>query len=205
MLHNEFENEFEHDIKFIFDELDKFKVSKRRKNIFENIKEIIAELNPVEREISDRNNQARRELLSEKQLIIRLCKMDSKCGQSVNERVRLLALRAAQKKIKSSTERHELELLNDYLNPLTISAFLALCIIIYAEPISSFLFPSNPISTEMLISTIQKFGVVFGIFLFFAKTRIEVTEKSILARQKRHLEIVEQTIELAQTSESTKE
>jgi hypothetical protein len=190
MNHTEFENEFDCNVKFIFEELNKFV------NTRENPKNF--EWGSSKRRVVYRNDQDRSELRSERPFIIRLCTMNAKCGQVINAEVRLQALKAAQKKISASVGRHEILLLRDYWDSLLVPALVAFFLI------TSYLshFSNDSISTINPFITIITMAIT--LVLFFLKTLVESTNKRILIVQKRQLELVEQAIELAESRELAK-
>jgi hypothetical protein len=200
MDHSEFGNEFERDVNFIFEELDKFIVSqfksiklssKVRTNKCTAIRK--AERGSDEEKIRYRNTQDKRELLEEKEIIIKLCNVDTNTGQAINKVTRLRALKAAQKKI---------ELLKKYQYFLLPYALFFLLIIV---AVITFWPESAADISKKLIPLLTIGSVVSALFLFFVKTIFEDTEKSILISQKRCLELIEQAIELAETDERTNE
>jgi hypothetical protein len=209
MDHSKFEKEFEHDIKFIFEELDEFIVSqfetikpnsKVRKNKFLAVRK--AERGSDEGRIRYRNSQDKRELLEEQEIIIKLYKMDANPGQAVNRMTRLQALKAAQKKIEFSIARYEMELLKDYRRFLLPYAVFFLLIIIAVL----YFWPESAADTSKKLIPLLTIGSVLGaLSLFLFKTIFDNVENSILIPQKRRLELVEQAIELAQANEHTNE
>jgi hypothetical protein len=52
-----------------------------------------------------KNNSDRSEFLKQEQIIIELCKTNTKCGQAFNKRLRLKALKRIQMDVKNSIER----------------------------------------------------------------------------------------------------
>jgi hypothetical protein len=209
MDHSEFGNELEHEVKFIFEELDKFIVSqfetikpnsKFRKNKFLAIRK--AERGSYEEKIRYRNSQDKRELLEEQEIIIRLYKMDINIGQAINRMTRLRALKVVQKKIEFSIERYEMELPKSYryfLAPYAVFLFL----IIFAAFAFS---PESAADIYKKLIPLLTIGSVLGaLSLFLLKTIFDNVENSILIPQKRRLELIEQAIELAQANEHTNE
>jgi hypothetical protein len=192
MNHTEFENEFEHNVEFIFEELDKFT------NMKENPKKV--EWGSSKERVIYRNDQDRIEFIREKPFIIRLS-MNAKCGQVVNKEVRLQALRAVQKKINFSIERRELEALKEYQNSLLVPTLLFITLINYIFSLPSKIFT---IATKEIIPFLPIFVILGTLILFFAKTIFENGGRSTLILQKRQLELVEQAIELAESRELAK-
>jgi hypothetical protein len=228
--HTEFGNEFEHDVNFIFQELDEF-TAIYYKNLQKDFKPAdmfspgksiaairaakpdrsiaairaakIVEWGPHKERICDRSEQDKSELLEEQQIITRICKTNAKGTQTHSEKIRLQALKTVQKKIKSSIERYDLEWQKNY----TFSLFIVNLFVFYIAFVK---FLSLFLSPFFAVDLIKKLNlndpyylVVGGFFFILIKTIFEYDGKSILMMLKKRLELVEQAIELAEADERT--
>jgi hypothetical protein len=228
MDHSKFEKEFEHDIKFIFEELDEFTVNYYKNlqkdmkptDMFSPGKSIVAiraakpdrsiaairaakivEWGPHKERVCDRSEQDKSELLEEQKLITRLCQTNAKGAQTLSKAIRLQALKAVQKKIKSSIERYDLEWQKNYRLSLLIVSLVSLvaAAVNYMDP-QFFAYLIKELNL-----THPYYLVLVGSFFVLIKTISEYDGKSIVIMLKRRLELIEQAIELAQANEHTNE
>jgi hypothetical protein len=197
MNHTEFESEFRAAIEDIFKKQDEYIVEQ-----CEHDKHFrIIDKKIFRHDLRSRNTKDKDEILAERDTVIGLYEEKERDELIFHESPRLQALKAAQKKIKFSTERHELELLKDYRIMLFFLAILVLSFIffIFFLPPVAFTFV-----TSKLIPAIPVFSISSVLLLFILKTMYESYAKSILYAQKKHLEIVEQAIERAEAYQLTK-
>jgi hypothetical protein len=190
MNHTEFESEFRAAIEDIFKKQDEYIVDQCKhdkrfridKKIFRN-------------DLCSRNAKDKDEILAERDTVIGLYEEKARDELSSHESPRLQALKAVQKKIKFSIEKHELELLKNYWSGMLLLALLAFILLTtFASD-----FPRTELIQKINLITVQ---ATLGFFMI--RTVFELGGKSILILQKRCLEIVEQAIELAQAHELTK-
>jgi hypothetical protein len=188
MNHTEFESEFRAAIDGIFKKQDEYIVEQcKHDKHFRIIDKKI-----FRHDLRSRNTKDKNEILAERDTVIGLYEEKARDELTSHESPRLQALRAVQKKVQFSIERHELELLKDYWNFLLPFAFLALFIL---TNFSSY-FPKNELVQYITLAT------TLGSLIM--KILSEQNGKSLLIGQKKHLEIVEQAIERAEAYQLTK-
>jgi hypothetical protein len=195
MNHTEFENEFRSAIEDIFKKQDEYIVDQCKHD-----KQFRIDKKIFRHDLRSRNTKDKNEILAERDTVIRMYGEKVRDELTSHESPRLQALKAAQKKIKFSIERYEIVALSNYIGIQFTYALLGISLISYIFRLPPDIFT---FVTGKLTPAIPIYSIAIALILFILKTIYESYEKSILTMQKRRLEIVEQTIELAEPRELT--